>query len=97
MERYGDDWPEATRAIADDSSPGGAGDPRVPVLRVELALARERELALSDEDVLVRRTRLSTMDAAAAERLGLVSTARGKGDRRWSARSAGPRTSDEGR
>jgi glycerol-3-phosphate dehydrogenase len=67
------------------------------VLWVELALARERDLALSDEDVLVRRTRLSTMDAAAAERLGLVTAARGKGDRRWSARSAGPRTSDEGR
>jgi glycerol-3-phosphate dehydrogenase len=67
------------------------------VLWVELALARERDLALSDEDVLVRRTRLSTMDAAAAERLGLVTAARGKGDRRWSARDAGSRTSDEGR
>ena len=97
VERYGDDWPDALRAITEDPALGEPAIPGLPVLRVELALARDRELALSDEDVLVRRTRLSTMDAAAAERLGLVSTARGKGDRRWSARSAGPRTSDEGR
>jgi glycerol-3-phosphate dehydrogenase len=97
VERYGDDWPEAVRAIGDDGALGEPVIPGLPVLRVELGLARERELALSDEDVLIRRTRLSTMDAAAAERLGLVTSARGKGDRRWSARSAGPRTSDEGR
>jgi glycerol-3-phosphate dehydrogenase len=97
VERYGDDWGEAIRAIADDGSLGEPVIPGLPVLRVEMALARERELALSDEDVLIRRTRLSTMDGAAAARLGLMGTARGKGDRRWSARSAGPRTSDEGR
>jgi glycerol-3-phosphate dehydrogenase len=97
VERYGGDWTEALRVITEDAALGEPVVSGLPVLRVELALARERELALSDEDVLVRRTRLSTMDSAAAERLGLVSTARGKGDRRWSARSAGPRTSDEGR
>jgi glycerol-3-phosphate dehydrogenase len=34
------------------------------VLGVELALARRREMALTDEDVLVRRTRLTTRDAS---------------------------------
>ena len=32
--------------------------------RVELELARSREMAITDEDVLVRRTRLSTRDAS---------------------------------
>jgi glycerol-3-phosphate dehydrogenase len=69
VERYGDDWPEAVRAIADDGTLGEPVLAGLPVLRVELVMARERELALSDEDVLVRRTRLSTMDAAGAESL----------------------------
>jgi glycerol-3-phosphate dehydrogenase len=30
-----------------------------PVLGVEVSLARSREMALTDEDVLVRRTRLT--------------------------------------
>ena len=37
--------------------------PGLPVLGVEIDLARSREMALTDDDVLVRRTRLSTMDA----------------------------------
>jgi glycerol-3-phosphate dehydrogenase len=61
VERYGDDWPDALRAITEDPALGEPAIPGLPVLRVELALARDRELALSDEDVLVRRTRLSTM------------------------------------
>ena len=36
----------------------------LPVLGVELALARSREMALTDEDVFVRRTRLTTRDAS---------------------------------
>jgi glycerol-3-phosphate dehydrogenase len=64
--RYGDDWPEALTMIRDDP---GLGDPLVeglPVLRVEVEMARRRELALTHEDVLLRRTRLAAMDAAAA-------------------------------
>jgi glycerol-3-phosphate dehydrogenase len=34
------------------------------VLGVELTLARRREMALTDSDVLVRRTRLTTRDAS---------------------------------
>ena len=43
------------------------GDPVVsglPVLNVEVRLARGREMALTDEDVFVRRTRLTTRDAS---------------------------------
>jgi len=36
----------------------------LPVLGVEVALARSREMALTDEDVFVRRTRLTTRDAS---------------------------------
>jgi glycerol-3-phosphate dehydrogenase len=59
--RYGDDWTEALRLIRADpalAEPVAAG---APVLRVELVLARTREMALTDEDVLVRRTRLATL------------------------------------
>jgi hypothetical protein len=33
----------------------------LPVLGVEVALARSREMALTDQDVYVRRTRLTTL------------------------------------
>jgi glycerol-3-phosphate dehydrogenase len=46
-------------ALADPVLPG------LPVLRLELQLARTREMAITEDDVLVRRTRLATMDAAA--------------------------------
>jgi hypothetical protein len=35
----------------------------LPVLGVEVVLARSREMALTDSDVYVRRTRLTTRDA----------------------------------
>ena len=38
----------------------------LPVLAVEAVMARRRAMALTEADVLVRRTRLATMDAAAA-------------------------------
>ncbi len=41
----------------------------VPVLKAELEMARLREMALTDDDVLVRRTRLTTLDARAGEAL----------------------------
>jgi glycerol-3-phosphate dehydrogenase len=63
VERYGDDWTEAADAIADQPALGEPAVPGLPVLRVEAVMARRRELALSEEDVLVRRTRLATLDA----------------------------------
>ncbi len=68
MQRYGDDWREATRLISEDCSLGEPVVSALPVLGVELALARSREMALTDEDVFVRRTRLTTRDAS----LGLI-------------------------
>ncbi|MDP9341246.1 MAG: glycerol-3-phosphate dehydrogenase/oxidase [Actinomycetota bacterium] len=62
--RFGDDWKEALRLIGEDRSLGDPAVPGFPVLQVELNLARTREMALTDDDVLVRRTRLSTMDAS---------------------------------
>jgi glycerol-3-phosphate dehydrogenase len=64
--RYGDDWEEAVALIRDDGSLGEEVVPGLPVLRVELLLAQTREMALTEEDVLERRTRLGTMDEAAA-------------------------------
>jgi glycerol-3-phosphate dehydrogenase len=72
VQRYGDDWVEAVRRIEAEPSLGDVAVPGLPVLRVELALAGDREMALTEEDVLVRRTRLATMDATAAAALSLA-------------------------
>ena len=64
VQRYGDDWREAARLISEDASLGEPVVSTLPVLGVELALARRREMALTDEDVFVRRTRLTTRDAS---------------------------------
>jgi glycerol-3-phosphate dehydrogenase len=64
VQRYGDDWREAVRLIREDRSLGEPAVPGLRVLGVELALARSREMALTDSDVLVRRTRLTTRDAS---------------------------------
>jgi glycerol-3-phosphate dehydrogenase len=64
VQRYGDDWREAVALIEADRSLGEQAVPGLPVLGVELALARSREMALTDADVLVRRTRLTTRDAS---------------------------------
>jgi len=61
VQRYGDDWPEAARLIGEDSSLGEPVVSTLPVLGVEVALARSREMALTDSDVYVRRTRLTTL------------------------------------
>ena len=71
MQRYGDDWREAARLIGEDRSLGEPVVSPLPVLGVEVVLARSREMALTDEDVLVRRTRLTTRDAS----LGLTPSA----------------------
>jgi glycerol-3-phosphate dehydrogenase len=64
VQRYGDDWREAIALIEADRSLGEPAVAGLPVLGVELALARSREMALTDADVLVRRTRLTTRDAS---------------------------------
>ena len=64
VQRYGDDWPEATRLIGEDLILGEPVADGLPVLGVEVSLARSREMALTDEDIYVRRTRLTTRDAS---------------------------------
>ena len=64
VQRYGDDWREATRLIGADRSLGEPLAGGLPVLAVEAVLARSREMALTDEDVLARRTRLTTRDGS---------------------------------
>ena len=61
VQRYGDDWPEATRLIGEDLTLGEPVADGLPVLGVEVSLARSREMALTDEDIYVRRTRLTTL------------------------------------
>jgi len=70
VQRYGDDWREATRLIGADRSLGEPLADGLPVLAVEAVPARSREMALTDEDVLVRRTRLTTLDGS----LGLTAS-----------------------
>jgi glycerol-3-phosphate dehydrogenase len=50
--------------IGRDRSLGEPAAAGLPVLNVELELARSREMAITDEDVLVRRTRLTTRDTS---------------------------------
>jgi glycerol-3-phosphate dehydrogenase len=64
VQRYGDDWREATQLIAEDRPLGEPVVTGLPVLAVEVVLAGSREMALTDEDVLVRRTRLTTRDGS---------------------------------
>ena len=63
VQRYGDDWAEAARLISEDSSLGEPLVSNLPVLGVEVVLARSREMALTDADIYVRRTRLTSRDA----------------------------------
>ncbi len=64
VQRYGDDWRQAVRLISEDRSLGEPVAGTLPVLGVEVALARSRDMALTDEDIFVRRTRLTTRDAS---------------------------------
>jgi glycerol-3-phosphate dehydrogenase len=61
VQRYGDDWRQAARMIAEDLTLGEPVADGLPVLGVEVALARSREMALTDEDIYVRRTRFTTL------------------------------------
>ena len=67
--RFGDDWTDALASIREDPSLAEPAVEGLPVLRVELELARTREMAMTDDDVLVRRTRLTTMDGKASAAL----------------------------
>jgi glycerol-3-phosphate dehydrogenase len=71
VQRYGDDWAEAARLISEDRSLGEPVVSTMPVLGVEVAFARSREMALTDSDVYVRRTRLTTRDARFIPSAGL--------------------------
>lgn len=64
VRRYGDDWAEALRLLSENPLLGEQAVPGMPVLKVELELARTREMALTDDDIYVRRTRLTTRDVA---------------------------------
>jgi glycerol-3-phosphate dehydrogenase len=71
VNRFGDDWSVALELIRQDP---GLGEPLVeglPPLRVEVPLAHERDMAITDDDVLVRRTRLTTLDAKLASQVKL--------------------------
>jgi glycerol-3-phosphate dehydrogenase len=70
VHRYGDDWRMAHALIGEDESLGEPVDPDAPVLAVERVLARTREMAMTDDDVDVRRTRLTTLGVRAAAPLG---------------------------
>jgi glycerol-3-phosphate dehydrogenase len=64
VQRYGDDWHDAIRRIHADRSLGEPVIEGLPVLGVELDLARSREMAMTADDIFVRRTRLTTRDAS---------------------------------
>jgi glycerol-3-phosphate dehydrogenase len=66
VQRYGDDWQEAVRMIGADRSLGEPAAAGLPVLNIEMELARSREMAMTGEDVLVRRTRLTALGAVLA-------------------------------
>jgi glycerol-3-phosphate dehydrogenase len=63
--RFGDDWEVAMGRMREDPSLAEPVVDGLPVRAVEVELARTREMALTDQDVLVRRTRLTTMDSSA--------------------------------
>ena len=64
VQLYGDDWREALRLIGQDRSLGEPVVDGLPVLNVEVDLARSREMAITADDLFVRRTRLTTRDAS---------------------------------
>jgi glycerol-3-phosphate dehydrogenase len=63
--RYGDDWRAAFELLRDDPSLAEPAVEGLPVIKAELILARTREMAMTDDDVAVRRTRVTTMDERA--------------------------------
>jgi glycerol-3-phosphate dehydrogenase len=70
VQRYGDDWREAVHMISEDRSLCERVVDSLPVLNVELDLARSREMAITDDDVFVRRTRLTAFDTSVKPSVG---------------------------
>ena len=70
VQRYGDDWREAVRMITEDRSLGEPAVDSLPVLNIELELARSREMAITDEDIFGRRTRLAAFDTSVKPQAG---------------------------
>lgn len=69
--RYGDGWSEALRLVQEDRSMGERLHAELPVLRVEAVMARRFEMAMCDEDIIDRRTRIRSMDHRIADELTL--------------------------
>ena len=70
VHRFGMDCMEAMDLIRRDPQLGEAVASGLPVLKVEEHLARTREMALTDEDVVYRRTRLATLDRTSVQPSG---------------------------
>ena len=70
VHRYGDDWRLALERIREQPELAAPVSPDAPVLEVERELARTREMALTDDDVAVRRLRLTTLGVTAAAHPG---------------------------
>ncbi len=66
VHRFGDEWRDAVDLMRADRSLAEPLVDGLPVLRVEVQMARTREMAMTDDDVFVRRTRVTTMDEGAA-------------------------------
>ncbi len=66
--RFGDDWTQALAMIREERSLAEPLVDGLPVLAVEARMAREREMALTQDDVMVRRTRIASLDEAAGSR-----------------------------
>jgi glycerol-3-phosphate dehydrogenase len=66
VHRFGDDWPAAMDMIRGDRSLAEPQVDGLPVLRVEARMGREREMALTDDDLAVRRTRLVSLGGGSA-------------------------------
>jgi glycerol-3-phosphate dehydrogenase len=70
VHRFGEDWAEAMDLIRREPQLGEPAAEGLPVLKVEEQLARTREMALTEEDVLYRRTRLATLDQRSVQTSG---------------------------
>jgi len=66
VHRYGDDWQDALARIRDRPELAAPVADDAPVLEVDRELARTREMALTEADVVERRLRLTTLGVTAA-------------------------------
>ncbi len=66
VHRFGEDWRAAMAMIRDDMTLAAPMSDGLPVLAVEASMARSVEMALTEDDVLERRTRLRSYGRAPA-------------------------------